>query len=48
MHKKQTLPSKICLHCKQSFLWRKKWERAWDEVKFCSLKCKKNFIKPNS
>ncbi|MDP5012459.1 MAG: DUF2256 domain-containing protein, partial [Alphaproteobacteria bacterium] len=37
-HKKVNLPEKICVICKRSFLWRKKWERAWEEIKFCSLK----------
>ncbi|MBL6902753.1 MAG: DUF2256 domain-containing protein [SAR86 cluster bacterium] len=43
MHKKINLPSKICLACKKPFVWRKKWERSWDEVKYCSKKCKKNY-----
>ena len=40
--KKENLPSKICIVCKRPFLWRKKWERVWEEVKYCSEKCKKN------
>ncbi|MDB3951728.1 DUF2256 domain-containing protein [Gammaproteobacteria bacterium] len=42
MHKKITLPSKICLNCKKEFKWRKKWERDWKEVKYCSERCKRS------
>lgn len=40
--KKESLPQKICVVCKKPFTWRKKWEKDWDEVKYCSEKCKKN------
>lgn len=40
--KKGDLPSKICLCCQRPFNWRKKWDRCWDEVKYCSEACKKN------
>ena len=42
MIKKENLPSKICIICQRPFFWRKKWERVWDEVKFCSDKCRRN------
>ncbi len=38
--KKQHLPEKICQCCKRPFTWRKKWERDWEHVKYCSKKCK--------
>ena len=38
--KKQHLPFKICASCKKPFTWRKKWEKNWDEVKYCSDKCR--------
>ncbi|MBY0374154.1 MAG: DUF2256 domain-containing protein [Bryobacteraceae bacterium] len=38
--KKQHLPSKICLSCGRPFVWRKKWERHWSEVKYCSDRCR--------
>jgi hypothetical protein len=28
--------------CGRLFDWRKKWEKVWDEVKYCSEKCRKN------
>ncbi|MDB2342515.1 DUF2256 domain-containing protein [Flavobacteriaceae bacterium] len=37
---KQNLPEKICLSCNRPFRWRKKWERDWEAVKYCSKKCK--------
>ena len=40
--RKQNLPTKICIVCKRPFTWRKKWEKVWDEVKYCSDKCKMN------
>lgn len=38
--KKQHLPEKPCLVCGRPFAWRKKWERVWDKVKFCSDRCR--------
>ena len=38
--KKQHLPTKICVACHRSFAWRKKWEKNWDNVKFCSQACR--------
>jgi hypothetical protein len=40
--KKQHLSEKICIVCQRPFTWRKKWEKVWDEVKFCSDKCRMN------
>jgi hypothetical protein len=31
---------KTCVRCGLPFEWRKKWERDWDSVKYCSAKCK--------
>ena len=39
--KKQNLPIKMCPTCNRQFTWRKKWERDWENVKYCSDKCKK-------
>jgi len=40
-HKKPNLPSKICVTCEKPFAWRKKWERVWDDVKYCSERCRR-------
>lgn len=42
MRKKSDLPSKICPICERPFTWRKKWEKVWDEVRYCSVRCKSN------
>ena len=39
---KSTLPSKTCVTCGRPFAWRKAWERVWDEVKYCSDRCRAN------
>lgn len=33
---------KICQSCGRKFGWRKKWEDCWEEVKYCSVRCKSN------
>ncbi|WP_010366804.1 DUF2256 domain-containing protein [Pseudoalteromonas citrea] len=38
--KKANLPSKICVVCGLSFNWRKKWEKVWLDVKYCSERCR--------
>jgi len=40
MRKKSDLPEKICQTCGRPFAWRKKWEKCWDEVKYCSDRCR--------
>ncbi len=38
--RKQDLPHKTCIVCQRPFTWRKKWEKVWDEVKYCSDRCR--------
>ena len=26
----------------ENFVWRKKWEKVWDEVKYCSERCRRS------
>ncbi|MCU0324844.1 MAG: DUF2256 domain-containing protein [Spirosomaceae bacterium] len=40
MRKKSDLPQKVCVVCNRPFTWRKKWEKVWDEVKYCSDACR--------
>ena len=40
MVKKGDLPTKLCAACGLPFAWRKKWARDWDQVKFCSDRCR--------
>ncbi|MCT4622327.1 MAG: DUF2256 domain-containing protein [Schleiferiaceae bacterium] len=39
--KKEHLPQKDCISCGRPFSWRKKWERDWENVKYCSTRCKR-------
>ncbi|SMC51787.1 DUF2256 domain-containing protein [Cellulophaga tyrosinoxydans] len=43
--KKEHLPSKICIVCQRPFSWRKKWGKTWEEVKYCSERCRRNKTK---
>ena len=38
----KNLESKICIVCNIPFNWRKKWEKNWAEVKYCSERCRRN------
>ena len=38
--KKSNLPKKTCPICNLPFSWRKKWEKNWDNVVYCSQKCR--------
>jgi hypothetical protein len=41
MVRKGDLSEKICLTCEKPFAWRKKWARDWDQVKYCSERCRR-------
>jgi hypothetical protein len=36
------LPTKTCPVCNREFEWRKKWEDDWENVKYCSERCRRN------
>ncbi|MFZ9283537.1 MAG: DUF2256 domain-containing protein [Candidatus Nanopelagicales bacterium] len=40
--KKADLPTKICATCGKEMVWRKSWERSWEQVKYCSERCRRN------
>ncbi|MFP5453907.1 DUF2256 domain-containing protein [Rhizorhabdus sp.] len=40
MVRKGDLPTKICARCERPFAWRKKWERDWESVLYCSDRCR--------
>ena len=40
-HSKANLPTKTCIACGRPFSWRKKWERDWDQVRYCSDACRR-------
>ncbi|MBT8240672.1 MAG: DUF2256 and DUF3253 domain-containing protein [Acidimicrobiia bacterium] len=41
------LAEKTCASCGRRFRWRKKWERNWDNVRFCSDKCRRRKVTPS-
>lgn len=40
MVRKGDLPEKICEACHKPYAWRKKWARDWDNIRYCSARCK--------
>lgn len=42
--KKADLPTKVCAACGRPFTWRKKWEKNWDSVKYCSDACRQRKV----
>ncbi|MBO6811001.1 MULTISPECIES: DUF2256 domain-containing protein [Marinobacter] len=40
-HKKLNLPEKTCPVCQRPFKWRKKWAKDWDNVRYCSERCRR-------
>ncbi|MEM7315343.1 MAG: DUF2256 domain-containing protein [Planctomycetota bacterium] len=43
-HPKPHLLQKTCPVCQRPFAWRKKWERCWGEVKYCSQRCRRRAV----
>ena len=39
---KSNLPVKICEQCGRPMEWRKAWAKNWDEVKYCSDRCRRD------
>ncbi|MCX5946511.1 MAG: DUF2256 domain-containing protein [Cyanobacteria bacterium] len=35
-------PTKVCAVCGRPFQWRKKWKAVWDQVRYCSDRCRNN------
>ncbi|WP_308917389.1 DUF2256 domain-containing protein [Jannaschia sp. LMIT008] len=40
MRRKGDLPHKDCAACGRPFAWRRKWAKVWDEVRYCSDRCR--------
>jgi hypothetical protein len=40
------LATKPCVSCGRVITWRKKWERTWDEVRYCSDACRSRKVTP--
>ncbi|MGF2733889.1 DUF2256 domain-containing protein [Marinobacter sp. DUT-1] len=40
-HNKPNLPTKTCPVCQRPFAWRRKWARDWENVRYCSERCRR-------
>ncbi|MEQ9693692.1 DUF2256 domain-containing protein [Shimia sp. SDUM112013] len=40
--KKGDLPTRICATCGRPFTWRRKWKDCWDQVRYCSDRCRRH------
>ncbi len=40
MRRKADLPTKDCAVCGRPFVWRRKWAKVWEEVRYCSDACR--------
>ncbi|MDU4252973.1 DUF2256 domain-containing protein [Pseudomonas sp.] len=40
--KKAQLPEKTCVACGRPFAWRRRWARCWEEVRYCSERCRRS------
>ncbi|MCP9827276.1 MULTISPECIES: DUF2256 domain-containing protein [unclassified Synechococcus] len=34
-------PTKICPVCGRPFQWRRRWSAVWEEVRYCSERCRR-------
>jgi len=41
VHRKPHLPEKTCVVCQRPFAWRKKWAKTWEQVRYCSERCRR-------
>ncbi|WP_249009535.1 DUF2256 domain-containing protein [Conexibacter sp. DBS9H8] len=39
--RRSDLPAKVCPVCGRPFHWRHKWARDWDQVRYCSERCRR-------
>ena len=37
-------PAKSCAACGRRIEWRRKWERHWDQVRYCSAACRRHGV----
>lgn len=38
---KAALPSKPCMRCGRPMSWRKAWAKNWEQVRYCSERCRR-------
>ncbi|MFC6618971.1 DUF2256 domain-containing protein [Deinococcus radiophilus] len=39
---------KICPVCGRPFAWRRRWAQQWDEVVYCSERCRRGRNRPST
>jgi hypothetical protein len=39
------MTTKICAACGRQFSWRRKWSRCWDQVRYCSQRCRRRQLR---
>ncbi len=37
-------PAKSCAACGRQIEWRRKWDRDWDQVRYCSAACRRHGV----
>ncbi|MDJ0935937.1 MAG: DUF2256 domain-containing protein [Kiloniellales bacterium] len=42
--RKAELPRKLCARCGRPFAWRRKWARVWEQVRYCSERCRRSRV----
>ncbi|MFM7806451.1 MAG: DUF2256 domain-containing protein [Planctomycetota bacterium] len=42
IQRRKVPPPKTCVSCHRPFTWRKKWERDWEHVLYCSDACRRH------
>ena len=42
MRRKADLPVRVCAVCGKPFAWRKKWAAVWEQVRYCSERCRRS------
>lgn len=45
--RKTTPEDKTCASCGRRIEWRKKWEKNWDDIKYCSDACRRHKVTAN-
>lgn len=44
MPARASLPTKDCAVCARVITWRKKWERDWEQIRYCSDACRRRRV----
>ena len=42
----EKLETKTCAACGRDFAWRRKWASCWEQVRYCSDRCRSRRVRP--